>query len=325
VAATDEPSIRLLNLVTALQSTRLSLTLEEIRTRVPGYPKDEPRTSTEFEAFRRMFERDKDALRSLGIDVEVVDNLSTDPPTPGYRIRRERHELDDPGLTDQELAAVVAALQAVRLTGADLADPVGAMRKLGGVGAEAAPTPDEGLTVQIPEHLSTVLDAVLVRRVLELDYNGRIRRVEGDALRLQRGHWYLLGREQGVDGDRTYRVDRIDSIEAGEPDAYQRQEQDRRVLMRPWEYGGGTPVPVTLRVDDVAARTLLADDPELEVAGAGDHRTTVLEVVDEDRLFRFLASFLDRVEITEPAEVRTRYVAWLESIAVGDGAAGGAP
>ena len=56
---------RLLNLVICLLATRRFLSVQEIRTAVPGYAQD-----TE-ESFRRMFERDKEELRELGIPLET--------------------------------------------------------------------------------------------------------------------------------------------------------------------------------------------------------------------------------------------------------------
>ena len=53
---------RLLNLVIALLSTRRPLTKAQLRTAVPHYQQ----TASD-EAFDRMFERDKDELRDLGI------------------------------------------------------------------------------------------------------------------------------------------------------------------------------------------------------------------------------------------------------------------
>ena len=51
---------RLLSLVVCLLSTRRYLTAEQIRQAVAGYPEHS-------EAFKRMFERDKEELRELGI------------------------------------------------------------------------------------------------------------------------------------------------------------------------------------------------------------------------------------------------------------------
>ena len=53
---------RLLNLVICLLSTRRPLTKSQIRQAVPQYA-----ATSGTEAFERMFERDKDELRELGI------------------------------------------------------------------------------------------------------------------------------------------------------------------------------------------------------------------------------------------------------------------
>src|SRR5689334_12918976 len=56
---------RLLNLTMCLMSTRRFLTVEEIGRLVDGYDPDG--TPEEQAAFRRMFERDKEDLRDLGV------------------------------------------------------------------------------------------------------------------------------------------------------------------------------------------------------------------------------------------------------------------
>ena len=78
VAAKTE---RLLNLVICLLYTRRPLTRAQIRTSVAAYA-----ATTSDEAFERMFERDKEELRELGIPLvtEQIDTLFEDEP--GYRI-----------------------------------------------------------------------------------------------------------------------------------------------------------------------------------------------------------------------------------------------
>ena len=69
---------RLLSLVVCLLSTRRYLTAAQIREAVPGYPDS-------FEAFKRMFERDKEELRELGIPLETRPLLARGRGA-GYRI-----------------------------------------------------------------------------------------------------------------------------------------------------------------------------------------------------------------------------------------------
>ena len=96
---------RLVNLVIALLSTRGYITAEKIRSSVAGYS-DSPSA----EAFSRMFERDKNELRDLGIPLEV-GRVSVMDPTEGYRINRDAYALPPVELTPDEAAAVAVATQ----------------------------------------------------------------------------------------------------------------------------------------------------------------------------------------------------------------------
>ena len=71
-----------MNLVIALLSTRSYLSAEQIRANVTGY--QDPPTD---EAFSRMFERDKNELRDLGIPLET-GRASMMDVNDGYRINR---------------------------------------------------------------------------------------------------------------------------------------------------------------------------------------------------------------------------------------------
>ena len=75
-------SERLLNLLITLLVSRSYVTKERIRSVVEQY------RDAGDEAFEKMFERDKEELRSLGIPIEVgyVDRAFEDEP--GYRVER---------------------------------------------------------------------------------------------------------------------------------------------------------------------------------------------------------------------------------------------
>ena len=92
---------RLLNLVICLLSTRRPLTKAQIRQAVPQYAEN---TSTE--AFERMFERDKDELRDLGIPLvtSFEDPLFEDEV--GYRVDREAYALPEVSFEPDELAVL---------------------------------------------------------------------------------------------------------------------------------------------------------------------------------------------------------------------------
>ena len=92
-----------MNLVIALLSTRSFITAERIRETVYGYA-----DSASDEAFSRMFERDKNELRDLGIPLET-GRVSQFDPTEGYRINRDVYALPAVELTADEAAAVAVA------------------------------------------------------------------------------------------------------------------------------------------------------------------------------------------------------------------------
>src|SRR5918994_4754895 len=94
-----------MNLVIALLSTRTFITAERIRQTVYGYS-----DSASDEAFSRMFERDKNELRDLGIPLET-GRISQFDPTEGYRINRDAYALPAVELTADEAAAVAVATQ----------------------------------------------------------------------------------------------------------------------------------------------------------------------------------------------------------------------
>src|SRR5262249_32012754 len=78
---------RLLSLVVCLLSSQRYLTATQIRAAVPGYPDS-------FDAFKRMFERDKEELRALGIPLDMGTNGTLDDEG-GYRIPRQAYVLPD--------------------------------------------------------------------------------------------------------------------------------------------------------------------------------------------------------------------------------------
>ena len=97
---------RLMNLVIALLSTDGYLPAERIRRNVAGYAE-----SPSDEAFSRMFERDKNELRDLGIPLET-GRVSALDPIEGYRINRDAYALPEIDLTPDEARRI---LDSVRL------------------------------------------------------------------------------------------------------------------------------------------------------------------------------------------------------------------
>ncbi len=120
---------RLINLTIALLATKRYLTKSEIFRTVEGY-------EGSAETKERMFERDKDDLRTLGIQIEVgsFDPLFADEA--GYRIHSDSYQLDLGNISPTEISLLSLAAQAWE--GAALADAAqSAILKLNSIGIPA--------------------------------------------------------------------------------------------------------------------------------------------------------------------------------------------
>ena len=98
---------RLLNLVICLLAARRYVSKEQIRSVVPQY-----NDSGSVEAFERMFERDKDDLREMGIPLETGSNDILFDDEIGYRIPRDAYALPEVSFDSQELAVLGLAARA---------------------------------------------------------------------------------------------------------------------------------------------------------------------------------------------------------------------
>jgi proteasome accessory factor B len=202
---------RLVNLVLCLLSTRQYLPAERIRAIVAGYA-DAPTD----EAFYRMFERDKNELRDLGIPLEFGRNRAVDADD-GYRIARRDYELGDIDLEPDEAAAVALAVRlwdSPELTGA----ATGALLKLRAAGVDV----DQGVPSVVEPKVRTtepafgaLLAAVQAGRAVRFDYR-RLNPAELSTRTLEpwgvvswRGRWYVVGHDRDRKAPRCFRLSRI--------------------------------------------------------------------------------------------------------------------
>lgn len=310
---------RLLTLVSTLTETARPLTARELRDRIEAYGGDE----TTDVAFRAMFERDKRELRSLGIELEVVELDHVHPPETGYRIARSNYALRDPGLTPEEAAAVQLALSLVRLEGLDDAD--GGGPDLWKLGAPAPAEVDAGPLTAIPGDptLTVLFEALRERRVVTFGYRGEVRTVEPHRLQFARGRWYLTARDVDRGEGRLFRLDRFDGppTAVGPPDRFgPPAEGELAGVPEPWQLTDGESVRVRVAVDGPQAglaRRILGEESVVaaEVAPDGTERVELaFDVTHRDGFRSFLLGFLEHAEVLEPDELRRDVVAWLESV-----------
>ncbi|MFV4052576.1 helix-turn-helix transcriptional regulator [Mycobacterium tuberculosis] len=210
---------RLVNLVIALLSTRGYITAEKIRSSVAGYS-----DSPSVEAFSRMFERDKNELRDLGIPLEV-GRVSALEPTEGYRINRDAYALSPVELTPDEAAAVAVATQLWESPELITATQ-GALLKLRAAGVDVDPL-DTGAPVAIAsaaavsglrgseDVLGILLSAIDSGQVVQFSHRPSraepytVRTVEPWGVVTEKGRWYLVGHDRDRDATRVFRLSRI--------------------------------------------------------------------------------------------------------------------
>ena len=94
---------RLVNLTMALLASPRYLQKSEIFRKVAGYTGSQ-------ETKERMFERDKDDLRSMGIEIEVASHDPLFEDEQGYRIKREKFQLQIESFDADELSILATAL-----------------------------------------------------------------------------------------------------------------------------------------------------------------------------------------------------------------------
>jgi predicted DNA-binding transcriptional regulator YafY len=289
---------RLLNLLAFLLTVGRPVSADEIRSTVAGYDQDSD------EAFRRMFERDKDLLRNMGIPLERRPTDAWEVEF-GYVVPRDEYELPDPGLTDEERAALWLSAQVVRLGG----QPSGpeALLKLGGGGMSGAVEPLAADLGESTASLADLFQAIAERRLLRFDYRDRRRQVHPYGLLHQRGHWYLVATEGGE--VRAYRVDRGSnySVEGPSP-AFERPAGFRlrdALPSLPWQPGDEDAEAVVRFDADVAwwARRQLAEPAAQQSDGS---LIAHVHVANPAAFIGWLLAFEDHAEIISPKELRFR-------------------
>jgi proteasome accessory factor B len=295
---------RWLDLIAYLLQHHFPVTREQIFRHVSGYaagagaaakgppPRRKPERASageteplsEGESARRKFERDKDQLRALGIEIETVPlpQAAGDEPQTGYRLKARAVYLpyfelasaaDAPErpyaglprvvLTDQELAVLDRATHrlARRAEFPLAAATASARRKLGfdlpldEAGVEqvlAAPLPEAGRHALEVLQQGTVSRTPVRCRYYSMTRDAEERQsLEPYGLFFQRSHWYCVARVRHEDTVRVFRVDRMreaEPLNGSSTFEIPRGFDVRSYLGRaPWELGQGPATTVRVR------------------------------------------------------------------------------
>ena len=303
---------RLVNLTIALLETRRPLTFEELRRRTGYYPQDDVASA------RRMFERDKETLRSLGVPIETRQDFGMDDP--GYLIDRRTYELRDIGLDAEEVAALALAVE--MLGRQDVALP---LAKVAARAPDPAPIDAPSTRVRLSvTDVDAFAPAIVERRVVRFAYrtaDGRsgVRTVEPYGIVRRRRAWYLVGRDRDRGEPRGFRTDRmLEDFEAfGPAGAFEVPDGfDLGAVVTGPEI---EPVEAVLDAGPdgtwaLGARGAVDEGPGARGPGDEDTRRVRLRALDPVRDRAWLLGLSPDAAVVEPEELRSALRRALERV-----------
>ena len=203
---------RLLNLLFALMASARPVPKHVLREAIDAY-----RESPSEEAFERMFERDKDELRSMGVPVETVEGPDGVGGIEGYRVAADDYALPAVDFTADELAVLGLAARVWEQASLGPAAQR-AVQKLEALGTGALVDGPVGIETRIATaepSFPVLLEAVRTRRAVRFDYRKpgddapSAREVQPWGVASRRGHWYLVGNDVSRGAARVFRLSRV--------------------------------------------------------------------------------------------------------------------
>ncbi|MFD9815325.1 helix-turn-helix transcriptional regulator [Streptomyces sp. NPDC059080] len=320
---------RLMNLALCLLGTRRPLTKRELRSSIEAYVESFGKGDDggHDESFNRMFERDKDDLRELGLVIETVEGLEGDI---GYLARRDSNRLPPITLDAEEAAALGLAAkiwQQARLAGA----ASGALQKLRAAGMPLASgdddvdAPHSALEPRIPAHEAAFEPLMLAcrdRRPVVFDYRKsnaarpERRQVEPWILECWRGHWYLAGWDRDRSAERVFRLSRITGKVRSRQGAFTAPVPDHVTVRETVEVWAGEAATGTARIRLRTGHGYPLRARALTIRELGDGWDE-LEIPNGRGLDAWLVEFGPDVVVLEPAELRADVIERLRAVAKG--------
>lgn len=316
---------RLTNLVVALMATEIGLTKQQILDSVSGY-RQRAEAGARTDALEKMFERDKDELRSLGVPIETIGDQSdpNDLREARYRIPQAEYDLpDDIEFSPAELA-VLRLAGSVWSAGSASADAQAGVRKIRALGIDGD-EPIIGFAPRITARdagFAPLQDAMERCRVVVFDYlkpgeqAPRTRRLQPLALVDYEARWHVYGIDLDAGAERTFLLSRIVG--------------DVRVTGTGFDAGlrEGAGERAIAGLQEVAAHNsaLLEVTPGTEAALRLGRRSRPavqgirVAYVDLHVFADELASYGPEVRVVEPIELRDAVVSRLRAVAARHGA-----
>jgi len=312
------PEERLVNLVVALMATEQGLTKDTILSSVAGY-REQLEAGASKDALEKMFERDKESLRGLGVPIETIGNRADpdDLREARYRVPTAEYALPEDITFSPAEVALLNIAGGVWGSESLSADARSGLRKIRALGI-AVDEPIIGYAPRIrvrDASFAALQRAIEQCRIVTFTYlrpgeaRPRERRVQPLALVEYEARWHVYGYDLNVDADRTFLLSRI----VGEVTL------TRKGFPAELREGAGERALEGLRAVAERQRALLEVHPGTEAALRLDRRAEQapqgirVPYVDLHVFADELASYGPEVRVVEPADLRAEVIRRLEA------------
>ena len=310
-------SERLLNLLIMLLVQRRYVAKDRIREILYQGQSDD--------AFEKMFERDKEELRSLGVPIEVGNLDAYFDDEPGYRIRPDEFALPEISLAADE--AAVLGLAAKVWEHARLAEvTTDALRKLTAAGVPVDVSALDIVQPRLAAHepaFDVFWEATHTRTPVAFDYHRAgqpvaTRHLQPWGVVRYSGRWYAVGLDTDRGEERVFRLSRVDGEPRldGPPGSFDVPEgTDVRSVARRLAPPRAV-APATLLLREGAGHGLRrkAVAVELDVPGPDDASGWDRVTVEEADLADEVLSFGADAYVEGPEELRDEVVRRLRAV-----------
>ena len=305
----DQKTERLINLTLALLASKRFLTKSEIFSTVAGY-------SGNTETMERMFERDKDELRNLGIKIEVrgIDPLFEDEQ--GYLIQEDTFQIDSNAFTQEELLYLTMAANLWH-DSALHDQSKAALLKIQSISGPIEADEVNSPVIRDNEDSTTLLlifEAINNLAQLEFEYKGSVRRVNPYGLYTRDGFWYLVAQENDV--IKTFKLVRISkSVNiAGKSNSFLKPKDfDVKEFLRSSKPNTKSHVVILVRKNQALALRKKYEVKEID----SEWDRMEFEYLMVDELIESLLWFGSDVVVLSPKSIREKLIANCEELVNG--------
>ena len=317
--AKNAPEERLVNLVVALVATDQGITKDTILRSVAGY-REHGEGGASKDALEKMFERDKESLRRLGVPIETIGDWADpdDLREARYRVPMAEYALpEDITFTPAELALLNLA-GGVWSESLMSSEARSGLRKIRALGI-AVDEPIIGYSPRISlreASFPALAQAIEQTRIVTFHYlkpgegAPRSRRVQPLALVEYEGRWHVYGIDTTAQAERTFLLSRIIDAVTITRDTFDpalREEAGEKAL-------------AGLARVAASNQALLEVNPGTEAAlrlsrrGSPAEQGIRVPFVDVHFFAAELASYGPEVRVVEPAELREQVIARLQRV-----------